>query len=495
VALRRVLALAGVALAALGAAQASAGAGLPACALGNAKGAERALVNADLAGARARFVSRLHGSAASRARAGRAFDTAVAAYIYGYPPVSVQTTVLRFPLNQLVSIAALVDPSVKTVVAPNRDTTYTIARLDLSGGPLVLDVPATNGRYYVHELVDAYSNVFGYVGRRTTGTAAGSFVIVPPGYGGALPAGVPRIDSPTPLVWLIGRTLVDSEADLPVVTALMQQYTITPLAAWNAGQRQAPLVLPGFPAATSTRTAIPGAIQFFDALGSDLAGNPPPAADACALRAFAAVGVGPGRTPSSEQTDDGVRAALAAAPAAALKLIDRDGERRNAASGRVNNGWLVAPLSIGNYGTDYVFRAVTARFGLGANSPREAEYPITDRDSAGRRLDGRHDYRITFPAHEPPVNAFWSLTLYNRASFMVPNPLGRYALGDRTPGLRRGRDGSLTIYIGHRKPSTGSSNWLPAPSAGFRLMMRLYQPTAAVLSGRWKPPGVERLDR
>ena len=218
----------------------------------------------------------------------------------------------------------------------------------------------------------------------------------------------------------------------------MQQYTITPLAAWDAGQRQAPLVLPGFPRRPPPVRPSPAASRSSTRSAPDLAGNPPPAADACALRAFAAVGVGPGRTPSSEQTDDGVRAALAAAPAAALELIDRDGERRNAASGRVNNGWLVAPLSIGNYGTDYVFRAVTARFGLGANSPREAEYPITDRDSAGRRLDGRHDYRITFPAHEPPVNAFWSLTLYNRASFMVPNPLGRYAVGDRTPGLAGG---------------------------------------------------------
>jgi hypothetical protein len=305
---------------------------------------------------------------------------------------------------------------------------------------------------------------------------------------------VPRLDSPTPLVWLIGRTLVDSQADLPAVTAIMRQYTITSLAAWTSGQRQAPLVLPGFPAATSGRTAIPTGAAFFDTLSAELAGNPPPAADACALRAYAAVGVGPGRKPSTEQTDAGVRAALAAAPAAALKLIHRDGERRNAVSGRRNNGWLVAPLSIGSYGTDYVFRATTALFGLGANSPREAEYPITDRDAAGHPLDGRHDYRITFGRGQlPPVDAFWSLTLYNPQGFMVPNALGRYAVGDRTPGLRQGRGGSLTIFLGHRKPAAGTSNWLPAPSGRFRLMMRLYQPRAAALSGRWKPPGVKRL--
>ena len=364
----------------------------------------------------------------------------MAAYIYGYPPVSVQTTVLRFPLNQLVSIAALVDPSVKTVVAPNRDTTYTIARLDLSGGPLALDVPATNGRYYVHELVDAYSNVFGYVGRRTTGTAAGSFVIVPPGYGGALPAGVPRIDSPTPLVWLIGRTLVDSRARPPGgdrSDAAVHDHPARGLERRPAPGAAGPARLSRWrpPAGRPSR----GASSSSTRSAPTWRAIRPLAADACALRAFAAVGVGPGRTPSSEQTDDGVRAALAAAPAAALKLIDRDGERRNAASGRVNNGWLVAPLSIGNYGTDYVFRAVTARFGLGANSPREAEYPITDRDSAGRRLDGRHDYRITFPAHEPPVNAFWSLTLYNRASFMVPNvALGGTRLATARPGSAGG---------------------------------------------------------
>ena len=252
-------------------------------------------------------------------------------------------------------------------------------------------------------------------------------------------------------------------------------------------------MLPSFPQDTSTRTSIPSGIAFFDTLSVDLAGKPPPAADACALRVFKRVGVGPGLKPSSPRNDNGVRTALLAAPEAALRLIDRDQARRNAASGRVNNGWLVPPAKIGDYGTSYLFRAVAARIGLGANGPREAEYPTTDADPQGRRLDGRHAYRIRFAPHQlPPVNAFWSLTLYNPAGFMVPNALGRYALGDRTPGLRLGRDGSLTIYVGHRKPDSGTSNWLPAPNGRFRSSTtRLYQPKAAALSGRWKPPGVE----
>jgi hypothetical protein len=208
-----------------------------ACALGSA--------SADLKGFFATELAKAERRVPKNGR--KAFAAGVAAYVYGLAPVSVHETTQRFPENQLVSIAALTNPTVRTVVLPNVDTTYTVGRLQLSGGPSVLDVPDTAGRYYVIQLLDAYSNTFAYVGRRTTGTKAGSYAVVPPGYKGSLPAGVKRIQSPTNLVWVLGRTLVQDAADMPAVAALMRGYRFTALDAWTAGQRQNPLVLPGFP--------------------------------------------------------------------------------------------------------------------------------------------------------------------------------------------------------------------------------------------------------
>lgn len=227
----------------------------------------------------------------------------------GWPPVAVRQTVQRFPENQVVSIGRLVDPAVRTIVFPNVDTTYTVGRLNLAAGPLVLDVPDTGGRYYVIQLLDAYSNTFAYVGRRTTGSQAGSYALVPPRYAGPLPAGVKRIESPTNLVWLLGRTLVKSEADLPAATQVMSGYRVTALASWAAGGRQDPLVLPAFP--PSPPLPIPTGRAFYDALAVALAESPPPPGDGCALRAFAAAGIGPARAPGPES--DAVLAAAARA--------------------------------------------------------------------------------------------------------------------------------------------------------------------------------------
>src|SRR5918997_1022217 len=213
---------------------------VPACALGTSAADLRGFFAAELARAERRF----GGSVAKRRR----FAAAVAAYVYGFAPVSVNVTTQRFLENQLVSIAALTDPSVRTVVLPNNDTTYTVGTLQLAAGPRVLDVPDTGGRYYVIQLLDAYSNTFAYVGRRTTGTKAGSYAVVPPGFDGALPTGVRRIESPTNRVWVLGRTLVRDAADLAAVADLMGGYRFTALDAWTAGQRQAPVVLGSFPA-------------------------------------------------------------------------------------------------------------------------------------------------------------------------------------------------------------------------------------------------------
>jgi hypothetical protein len=466
---------------------ASAGVAAPsvaACALGTSA--------PDLRGFAARELARAQRRVRGGRRARRAFTAAAAAYLYGVAPLSVGQTVQRFPENRMLSIGALVDPTVKTVVAPNVDTTYTVAQLNLAAGPLVIDVPDTRGRYYVLQLLDAYSNTFRYVGRRTTGTGAGSYALVPPAFSGALPPGVRRITSPTPLVWLLGRTLVQGAADLPSVTELMRGYRVTPLAEWSAGAREPPLVLPAFPP-NQTRLVLPKGLAFFDALGAYLAANPPPARDACALRVFARAGIGAGRTPSSA-SDGAVRRALGRAAAMAERLVSRAVARANVYSRKRNNGWLVPLGYVGDYGRNYLGRAVIAKFALGANTPEETIYPSALTDSRGRPLSGHRRYTLRFPPGElPPVGAFWSLTMYDRSGYLNPNAIGRYAIGDRTRGLRRGSDNSLTLYVQRRAPGgRRRANWLPAPRGRFRLIMRLYEPRRRASSGDWRPPPVRR---
>ena len=457
---------------------------VPQCALGGGAQDAREYYRAALERAERRY----GGSPAAR----RAFSRALAAYVYGLAPVSVGRTVQRFPENQLVSIGALTNPDVQTVVLPNVDTTYTVGRANLATGPRVFDVPDTRGRYYVIQFLDAYSNTFAYIGRRTTGTRAGSYALVGPGFSGPLPPGVKRIKSPTNLVWVLGRTLVNTEADLAAVTDLMRGYRTTPLAAWSAGQRQAPLVLPAFPA--QPPTVLPSGLAFYDALGADLATNPPPARDACALRAFAEAGIGPGRLPSTEAAG-AQREALEAAVAAGPGLVERAERRENRRSRARNNGWLIAGDYIGDYGRNWLARAVVARTALGANTPAETVYPLALTDSRGRALSGRYRYALRFGRGQlPPVGAFWSLTMYNDDRFLIGNRIDRYAVGDRTPGLRRNKDGSLTIHIGRRAPrgAAARANWLPSPRGRFRLAMRLYEPERSVLSGRWSPPPLRR---
>jgi hypothetical protein len=464
-----VLALVAAALAAAVPGTASAKAprpSVPSCALGTSANDLRGFYATALARAERRVPK------AQRAQ----FAAAVAEYVYGLAPVSISGTVQRFPQNQLVSIAKLVDPSVRTVVLPNHDTTYTVGQLQLASGPLVLDVPDTAGRYYVIQLLDAYSNTFAYVGRRTTGTRAGSYAIVPPGFRGSLPAGVKRIQSPTNLVWVLGRTLVKSDAELPAVAQLMGGYRVTPMASWTAGTRQSPLVLPGFPA--SPPVPLPTGAAYFTKLAQVLQSDAPPARDACALRAFRG---------ASESV--GV-----AAERAGKRIVGLAEQRANRYSAKRNNGWLLPGPYVGNYGRNYLGRAVIALNALGANTRPETIYPIALDDSRGRPLTGSHRYAIRFPRGQlPPANAFWSLTMYDAKRYLVPNPIDRYTVGDRTRGLRRGRDGSLTIYVQHASPTGAKrANWLPAPAGGFRIAMRIYEPRRSALSGRWKPPPVER---
>lgn len=415
-------------------------------------------------------------------------DLATEGYLFGFPLVVTERTLQTFGaalgVNQPFAQQARSNATTRVVVAPNTDTLYAIAVLDLRSGPLLLTLPDILDRYHTFQFLDAWTESFAYLGTRTTGGRGGTWLLAPPGWEGETPSGAARIDFPTPQGFLLGRVLVGEDAEVPIVTALTAQIDIAPL---DPSAPPPPAL--GAPAGPPAQTGTNG-LAFWDELGDALAVNPPTtAAQQELLARLEALGVGPGRHPSTEVTDAGVRAALAAG-------IDAGNERIDGtfSSAPIVNGWRIA-TDIGTYGDDLETRAAIARNGWGANVPEEAVYPTATADADGEPLDGTHRYRIRFAADAlPPVDAFWSLTLYGPDRFFVENPLRRYALGDRSPGLEYGADGSLELIVQSAPPEEHQANWLPAPPGPFNLMLRLYLPKEEVRDGAWAPPRIERID-
>jgi hypothetical protein len=436
--------------------------------------------------------------AAEQAREEYAYTIGVQAYIYGYPLVEMYRIRFkavfdpenknRVPLNQFRHMRALLDHTATTVVAPNNDTLYSSAWLDLAQEPLVLDVPDTGGRYYVMQFMDFYTNNFAYVGKRSTGTAPGSYAIVGPGWQGTLPDGLQRVSAPTNAVWLLGRTLVDSKDDLTAAHAVQDQYLLTPLSRWGKSDQPKPhSELSNFPPYDLSEP-----LKFFELLSVALHENPPPTRDGVLMNLFGQVGVGPGKT---FRVDD-----LDAATARGLRKAIDSGRRLISAlpSGRpVRNGWLAFSPHTGKFGDDYRYRAYVAMSAIAANDPAEAFNFSARQDDQGRPLHGDRKYLVRFEKGQvPPVDAFWSLTLYRLPGvFFVENALGRYALGDRSRQLRYEPDGALEIYVQHDSPGKDKeSNWLPAAQGDFSLALRCYLPRKAIVDGAWMPPTVKAVE-
>jgi hypothetical protein len=424
------------------------------------------------------------------------------AYLYGYSLVLMDTTrqVItgigdgQTPINHFAHVRVFPDHLFQLVVGPNWDTLYSSAWIDLSVEPIVLSVPDMGSRYYVMPFMDAWTNVFAYVGTRTTGSGPGHYLVTGPGWDGILPDGVKKIQSPTNMTWLIGRIQANGKQDLPKVHRLQDQVTLTPLSRWEKGQPN-----PGFTKtydASELWTKSPMAMvdgmdahKFFSTLARLMGEQPPALADGPMLKTLAKFGLVPGMPFDLEELGFMRRLMLTKAVETTRKKMDAI-TRSDRSS---ENKWAVIRKDIGVYGTSYDVRAMVSFIALGALEPVEAAYPIANMDITGQLLDGSHHYRIHFDAGKtPPVDAFWSLTIYNERGFLIDNPINRYALGDRDP-LEFNADGSLDILIQHEQPYERVSNWLPAPAGTFAVAMRLYLPKTKFLDGTWKLPPIERI--
>jgi len=431
------------------------------------------------------------------ARQIEAFTIGVQAYIYGYPLVEMYRTRDAMaltpenpnyaPINQFGHMRQLLGPEFTDIVTPNNDTLYSTAWLELGPEPIILHVPPTDGRYHVFQLLDFHTNVIDNIGSRTRGTHGGDYAIVGPDWGGTLPEGIEEIRSPTNSVWVIGRTLIRGKDDEPAVHALQDQYTLTPLSQW--GKTAASEAVAAFETPPPYDVSSP--LEFFAILNHCLHHNPPPFEESALMGLFERIGVGPTAGFRIEELDSATAAGLTQAIAVGRQIVASETGRM----GTIVNGWNVLPGQAGRYGNDYLLRAAVAMKGLGANVPEEAMYPILDVDDRGEQLNGRHRYVLHFDQGLPPVDAFWSVTMYRQPErLLAANPIDRYSIGDRTEGLKVGEDGTLRILIQHEPPEAGQSNWLPAPQGDFYLVLRAYNPKQEMLNGTWKPPAVKRVE-
>jgi hypothetical protein len=429
-------------------------------------------------------------------------EIALEAYLYLYPLVLMERTRLqmtnvevagevlgRGPADGFVHVREFPTAEFRDVVKPNFDTLYSPAWLDLREEPRVVSVPATD-EYYLLPMYDMWTDIFACPGTRTTGGVAAHYAVCGPGWDGELPDGVVPLRAPTPWVWLITRTKA-SPSTYDAVHAFQDGMSIAPLAAWPT-----PPPPPRGRIDHDVDSVTPPLRQVFGLAAADffaegaelMRTNAPHLNDHPVLDRMARLGIVAGEPFDLAAAAPVAREALETAAAEGPKAITAR-QRRLATP---VEGWMSMTESLGTWGTNYLKRATAALIGLGVNLPEDAVYPLSYVDADGGPYDGSHAYVLHFDSGAlPPAQAFWSLTMYDEEGFQVPNPLNRFAIGDRDE-LRFNDDGSLDLQIAAAEPAEGSANWLPAPSGSFNLCLRLYYPEASVLDGSWSPPGVRK---
>ena len=437
-----------------------------------------------------------------------AIATAVDAYIYGYPLVTFdmarkqQTNVAvpdgeHAPMGQMIKMRSYPAVDNHCCAAPNADTLYTMAWLDVGSEPWVFSIPEMGNRYYIMPMVDGFSEVFHVASASLTGGQSHSYAITGPGWSGTLPAGVTPVKSGTAIVWILGRIYcTGTPEDYKAVHALQDQFSVVPLSAW--GKPYTPpqgSVDPEFDMKTGVRKQVNalGAYTYLDYLATLLKTNPPKAQDAEIVARMAKIGIIAGKEFDGSALGSLDRKAIEAVPKMALAKMALHLKRQ-----KRTNGWLYFTSGVGNWGTDYVLRGMGNLIGPGWNRAQDAIYPLSQEDADGKDYDGaKHSYVMRFEkGMMPPVDAFWSLTLYDEDFFFVPNAIDRYEVSQRN-SLVTNKDGSVDLYIQAESPGKEKeANWLPAPRGKFQLVMRMYGPAKAsptIVDGSWTPPPVKRM--
>lgn len=464
------------------------------------------------------FVPRAAAEAGSRQAPiseAEAHSIGIDAYLYFYPLVTMELTREqltniepgkepgRGPMNTFANIPEFPSADFRAVVRPNFDTLYSIAWLDLTKEPVIVSVPDTGGRYYLLPMLDMWTDVFAAPGWRTTGTQAGDFLVVPPGWrpdlrekfaeAFKLPKETQRIEAPTPYVWVIGRTKTDGPADYDAVHKIQAGFKITPLTRW--GKKPEPVAVK-IDKAIDMKTppkrqvdSMPAA-KFFAVAAELLKKQPPHLTDEPIIARLKRIGFDAGESFDLDKLDPSIRGALASVPDDAQKLM----QWKTPTIARVVNSWSMNTDTMGVYGNYYLKRAIVSQLGLGANLPEDAVYPLNLGDETGKPLDGANKYVLHFGKEQiPPVEAFWSITLYDPEGFQVANSLNRFAVSSWMP-FTYNSDGSLDLYFQHESPGVDrETNWLPAPKGPFNLTMRLYAPKRDALTGEWNPPPVTKV--
>lgn len=387
----------------------------------------------------------------------------------------------RQKLNRFFHVPVLATHASRAVTTPNNDTLYSSTWLDLSGEPLFLTVPDMSERYYSFAFMSMTTDNFAYVCRRLDGGRPRRRMIVGPAWQGEAANDAVLVRAPTNSVWLLGRILVDGPDDLVAVRALQARTLLE-----TRGETRAdwPALKPSDP------------FDLFNVGMRVLGESQLGARDRAVMGSFAPLGLSPGRAFDAGVFSPVEREAIQLGITQARAEIRAGGGNW----GKVVNGWSYPPRHLGNFGDDYLYRALIALTGLAALEPAEATYLGCNIDDAGKPLDGRNRYLLRFDANSlPPARAFWSLSMYEITpegrAFFTDNALGRYAIGDRTRGLKRGPDGSLEIYLQHERPAPErEANWLPAPAGAMRLVLRAYEPDEALLNGSYRVPAVKRID-
>ena len=441
-----------------------------------------------------------------------AVDIATDAYVYGYSLVTTDVTriqmsnvakagMLQAPMNQFANVPRYPPGDYRGVSAPNADTLYSLAWLDLKE-PQVFSHPDMGNRFHLFQMVDLWMTIFASPGSRTGDGKAANYLITGPGWKGTVPAGMKHISAATRYVVILGRTYADgTDADYKAVNALQAQYKITPLSAW--GKPYTPPAATVDPNPGISMTDKPQAVIL--ALGTEgyfnwmskrmCTDSPAYPADAPALARFAKIGFEPCKPFSLAKLDPATQAALKNLPQVVLDKFVANQK----SMGAVVNNWLITK-GLGVYGTDYLKRAVVAAFGWPANLQEDAVYPYTLVDSQGKTLNGANKYTLTFAKGQtPPVDGFWSITMYmiDQGWWFVPNRLNKFTVSPRDH-LKPNADGSITLYFQTDSPGPDKeSNWLPAPKGDFIPMLRMYWPkekAPSILNGTWAPPKVEKVN-